>query len=41
MSTEPLTSTPVTAAPASAEKGLLTAVVLLVVLGVSAMLFMI
>ena len=41
MSTEQLTSTPVTADPASTEKGLLIAVVLLVVLGVSAMLFMV
>lgn len=45
MSTEQLTSTPVTAAAvsasASAEKGLLIAMVLLVVLGVSAMLFMV
>jgi hypothetical protein len=44
MSTEQLTSTPATDAAtiaASAEKGLLIAMVLLVVLGVSAMLFMI
>jgi hypothetical protein len=40
MSTEQLTSTPTTDA-ASAEKGLLIALLLLVVLGVSAMLFMI
>ncbi len=46
MSTEQLTSTPVTAdadaaSAAAAEKGLLTAMVLLVVLGVSAMLLMV
>lgn len=41
MSTEQLTSTPVTADAASTEKGLLIAMVLLVVLGVSAMLFMV
>ena len=40
MSTEQLTSTPATDA-ASAEKGLLTAMVVLVVLGVAAMLFMV
>jgi hypothetical protein len=40
MSTEQLTSTPATDA-ASAEKGLLIAMVILVVLGVSAMLLMV
>ncbi|MGX6601071.1 hypothetical protein ACWKSP_02885 [Micromonosporaceae bacterium Da 78-11] len=40
MSSEPLTTTPPTDAVA-AEKGLLIAVVLMVLLGVSAMLFMV
>jgi hypothetical protein len=40
MSSEPLT-TPSAEAAASAEKGLLIAVLLLVLLGVSAMLFMV
>ena len=40
MSTEQLTSTPATEA-ASAEKGLLIVLLLIVLLGVSAMLFMI
>jgi hypothetical protein len=45
MSSEPLTTTPaattdIPAATASAEKGLLIAVLLMVLLGVTAMLFM-
>jgi hypothetical protein len=41
MSSEPLTTTPVASATeASAEKGLLIAVLLMVVLGVTGMLFM-
>ncbi|WP_274383733.1 hypothetical protein [Actinoplanes flavus] len=40
MSSEPLTATPVTEAPDTAETGLLIAVLLLVVLGTTAMLMM-
>jgi hypothetical protein len=44
MSSEPLTTTPTAAAPViadTAEKGLLIAVLLMVLLGVAGMLFMI
>ncbi|WP_281428295.1 hypothetical protein [Actinoplanes hulinensis] len=40
MSSEPLTTTPVTAAADTAETGLLIAVLLLVLLGTTAMLMM-
>ncbi|MEU4157168.1 hypothetical protein [Actinoplanes sp. NPDC026670] len=40
MSSEPLTTTPVAEATDAAEKGLLLAVLLLVVLGTAAMLMM-
>ncbi|MEV0898612.1 hypothetical protein [Actinoplanes sp. NPDC049802] len=40
MSSEPLTTTPVTEATDSAETGLLIAVLMLVVLGTTAMLMM-
>jgi hypothetical protein len=41
MSSEPFTTTPDVATAASAEKGLLIAVLLLVLLGVGGMLFMV
>ena len=42
MTSEPLTTTPASsAAPASAEKGLLIAVLVMVLMGVAGMLFMI
>jgi hypothetical protein len=41
MTTEPLTTTPVTEAADSAETGLLVAVLLMVLFGAAAMLFMV